>query len=110
LDSTENSHEERHDTSPPAEETAGSGGGSGSDDRPDHLKWKGRSATFMQSNEHSKDRQGVWDASGLEGAAKTIVTGDEKGAKYVLKQPFPSNTTPPFCMVYDVEVILLDSL
>ena len=35
----------------------------------------------MKANEHSKDRQGKWDASRLEGAAMTIVQGDEKGAK-----------------------------
>ena len=51
------------------------------DERPDHLKWKGREISFMKSNEHSKERQGTWDAGALEGAAKTIVQGDEKGAR-----------------------------
>ena len=46
------------------------------------ISWKLiTAARHWQANEHSKDRQGVWDASGLEGAAKTIVTGDKKGAK-----------------------------
>ena len=35
----------------------------------------------MKANEHSKERQGKWDASKLEGAAQNIVQGDEKGAK-----------------------------
>ena len=51
------------------------------DDRPDHLRWRGRQVSFMKANEHSKKREGKWDASSLEGAAKTIVQGDEKGAK-----------------------------
>lgn len=51
------------------------------DDRPDHLKWKGRQISFMKANEHSRERQGKWDVSKLDGAAKTIVEGDEKGAK-----------------------------
>lgn len=51
------------------------------DDRPEHLKWQGKQASFMRSNEHSRERAGRWDASGLEGAAKSVVQGDEKGAK-----------------------------
>lgn len=35
----------------------------------------------MQSNAHSRDRQGKWDTDGLEGAALQIVSSDEKAAK-----------------------------
>ena len=52
------------------------------EDKPEHMRWKGKDVSFMRSNQHSKDRQGVWDSSGLKGAALTIVEGDEKGAKY----------------------------
>lgn len=30
----------------------------------------------MSSNEHSHDRRGAWDASGLEGAEKVLVRGE----------------------------------
>ena len=51
------------------------------DDRPEYLRWQGREATFMQANDHSRERGGIWDATGLEGAARALVEGDEKGAK-----------------------------
>ena len=38
--------------------------------------WEGKETVFMQSNEHRREREGVWDSSGLEGAAKALVEGD----------------------------------
>jgi hypothetical protein len=38
-------------------------------------QWQGKDVTFMQSNDHSHDRRGVWDASGLEGAEAALVKG-----------------------------------
>jgi hypothetical protein len=37
----------------------------------------------MQSNAHTRDRQGKWDVDGLEGAALQIVSSDEQAAKLV---------------------------
>ena len=51
------------------------------DERPGHLQWQGRETTFMSSNAHSRDRTGLWDASGLDGSARSLVTGDEKAAR-----------------------------
>ena len=31
----------------------------------------------MRSNEHSRDRAGVWNTEGLQGAALALVKGDE---------------------------------
>ena len=35
----------------------------------------------MRSNEHGGDRSGVWSTEGLEGAALSIVKGDEKSGR-----------------------------
>ena len=53
----------------------------GGDDRLPHQRWQGRSTQFMQSNQHSGERQGVWNTSGLAGAALDIVQGDRDGAR-----------------------------
>ncbi len=37
----------------------------------------------MRSNEHGGDRSGVWNTEGLEGAALSIVAGDEKSGRCV---------------------------
>lgn len=39
----------------------------------------------MRSNEHSRDRSGVWHADGLEGAARALVLGDEKAPSWLQK-------------------------
>jgi hypothetical protein len=44
----------------------------------------------MQSNAHSRDRQGKWNVDGLEGAALQIVSSDEKAAKW--------ETCPELCV------------
>lgn len=35
--------------------------------------WQGKGITFMRSNEHTRERNGVWDTSGLSGPALTLV-------------------------------------
>ena len=67
----------------------GNGGGSGAPaiDQLAHNQWQGRDVEFMRSNEHSKERQGAWNADGLSGAAKEIVAGDEKAAKCAYLYP-----------------------
>lgn len=68
----------------PTEEDAVFGNQKGTgeeDDRPGHLLWRGRETTFMSSNEHSKDRTGVWDTSKVDGSARDLVAGDEKAAR-----------------------------
>ena len=37
---------------------------------------QGRGTVFMQSNEHSRERQGVWNTAGLEGPLLRLVEGD----------------------------------
>ena len=53
----------------------------GIDDRQPHQRWQGRSTQFMQSNQHSGDRGGVWATEGLQGPALAIVEGDRDGAR-----------------------------
>ena len=55
--------------------------GSGGDDRQPHQRWQGRSTQFMQSNQHSRDREGRWSTEGLQGPALAIVEGDRDGAR-----------------------------
>ena len=52
-------------------------------DRLAHNQWQGADVEFMQSNQHSQERRGIWDSTGLEGALKQIVVGDQKAAKCV---------------------------
>lgn len=63
------------------EQHAGNRMAPAADDRLAHNQWQGRDIEFMQSNAHSRERQGKWDTSGLEGAALQIVSSDEKAAK-----------------------------
>ena len=53
------------------------------DERPAHLQWQGRDTQYMKANEHSRERSGVWNSTGLEGAAKSIVEGDKEAARRV---------------------------
>ena len=46
-----------------------------------HNTWQGRDISFMRSNEHGRERDGLWNTEGLNGAALRIVSGDEKAAK-----------------------------
>lgn len=69
------------------EGTAGNEGpppsaGNADDDRLPHQRWQGRSTQFMRSNEHGRDRQGLWNTEGLQGAALALVKGDEGSARH----------------------------
>ena len=55
--------------------------GSEGTDRQPHQRWVGRSTQFMQSNQHSRDREGSWSTQGLQGPALAIVEGDRDGAR-----------------------------
>ncbi len=66
-----------------------SGGGVLADERLQHNQWQGADVEFMQSNNHSKERQGVWDTAGLQGAALHIVQADEKAARSAASPPAP---------------------
>ncbi len=55
--------------------------GDAGDDRLPHQQWQGRSTNFMRSNEHSRERNGAWDTSGVQGIARTIVEGDNGAPK-----------------------------
>lgn len=54
-----------------------SNGARQSDERLPHQQWRGKSTQFMQSNEHRREREGVWNTEGLEGPAFDLVKGDE---------------------------------
>ncbi|KAK9806719.1 hypothetical protein WJX72_000486 [[Myrmecia] bisecta] len=63
----------------------GSGGKASDDDRLPHQQWQGGDVRFMKSNEHSKERAGVWNKEGLQGAPLAIVSGDEKSGSWLGK-------------------------
>lgn len=69
---------EQEDVSAPAP----SSGKKRSDDRLPHQQWQGRSTQFMRSNEHSRERAGVWNTEGLEGPALELVKGDEESGRW----------------------------
>ncbi len=58
-----------------------SNGSNRSDERLPHQQWQGKSTQFMRSNEHRKERAGVWNAEGLEGPALALVKGDEESGR-----------------------------
>lgn len=65
----------------PVKEQSSSGGSNGSDragaaTSQDYAQnsWQGKEISFMQSNEHSRERNGVWDATGLSEPALGVVT------------------------------------
>ena len=62
-----------------------SNGARQSDERLPHQQWAGRSTQFMQSNDHRREREGVWNTEGLEGAALDLVKGDEDSGR---SEPF----------------------
>lgn len=54
--------------------------------------WQGKQVTFMRSNQHSNERQGVWDLSKLPGPDSplhnplvSLVKGDEKAPNWLAK-------------------------
>lgn len=50
--------------------------------------WQGKEVTFMRSNQHSKERSGKWDTSGLPPAPHPLhelVVGDEKAPNWLGK-------------------------
>lgn len=51
------------------------------DERLPGQAWAGPDTVFMRSNEHSQERQGVWNTEGLEGAALHLVAGDKKAGR-----------------------------
>lgn len=59
----------------------------GEGERLAHSQWQGAEVKFMQANEHSRERQGVWDTSGLQGAALSLVQQDEQAARYPFRWP-----------------------
>ena len=58
-----------------------SNGARPSDERLPHQQWTGRSTQFMQSNDHRREREGVWNTDGLEGPALDLVKGDEDSGR-----------------------------
>ena len=62
----------------------GQGDGDWSGDRLLHQQWQGREVSFMRANEHSRERQGVWESAGLEGAALALVDGDRDNGRCAL--------------------------
>jgi phosphoglucan,water dikinase len=52
-----------------------------SDERLPHQQWQGRSTEFMHSNDHSRERAGIWNTEGLEGPALDLVKGDEESGR-----------------------------
>ncbi|KAL3702008.1 hypothetical protein R1sor_020030 [Riccia sorocarpa] len=45
-------------------------------------EWQGREINFMRSNEHSREKSGKWDTTGLDGPAKILVEGDKNAANW----------------------------
>lgn len=54
-------------------------------EKPMSEKWSGDDIVFMQSNEHRRDRAGVWNTDGLEGAALAYVKGDRDAGSWLGK-------------------------
>jgi len=78
-------HEEPKQTVHPEGGDQASGSGSTADERLQHNQWQGADVEFMQSNNHKRERNGVWDTTGLEGAALHIVSSDQKAASWLGK-------------------------
>ena len=71
-----------------------SNGARPSDERLPHQQWTGRSTLFMQSNDHRREREGVWNTEGLEGPAFDLVRGDEDSGR---SEPWTLPTVPQMC-------------
>lgn len=59
--------------------------GSMEHDRIETNQWRGNEIRFMRSNEHSRERSGVWNADGLDGPARALVQGDERAPSWLQK-------------------------
>lgn len=44
-------------------------------------QWEGGDVEFMTENRHSRERTGVWNTEGLEGAALAVVKGDKEAGR-----------------------------
>ena len=68
------------------EASAGYESGSGSEVESEFgRQWQGKAVSFMRSNEHSRERRGGWDLTGLVGAARAVVEGDSKSGNWLRK-------------------------
>lgn len=47
--------------------------------------WVGRDIFFMQSNDHPRDRQGVWNSTDVHGAVKVFVEKDKDAGSWLKK-------------------------
>ena len=66
--------------------SAGYESGSGSEVESEFgRQWQGKAVSFMRSNEHSRDRRGGWDLTGLVGVARAVVEGDSKSGNWLRK-------------------------
>lgn len=48
-------------------------------------QWIGKDVVFMRSNQHSSEREGIWNTEGLEGPALHLVQGDESAGSWLGK-------------------------
>jgi len=55
------------------------------EDRLSTSQWSGRETVFMQKNDHSGERSGIWNTSGLEGVALKLVEGDRDAPSWLNK-------------------------
>ncbi|KAK3262784.1 2,3-dihydroxyphenylpropionate/2,3-dihydroxicinnamic acid 1,2-dioxygenase [Cymbomonas tetramitiformis] len=46
------------------------------------VQWHGKDVTFMRSNEHTSDRTGTWDTTGLTGTALRLVEADRNAGSW----------------------------
>eukprot|EP00803_Ostreobium_quekettii_P004598 evm.model.scf_1052.1 EVM.evm.TU.scf_1052.1 scf_1052:16591-22201(-) len=49
------------------------------------VAWQGREIKFLQSNDHPRERNGMWRTEGLEGVAKALVEGDREAGSWLEK-------------------------
>lgn len=56
-----------------------------SDDESAGITWAGKDVVFMRSNDHTRERQGTWDTTGLTGAALDLVKGDKNAGNWLNK-------------------------
>jgi phosphoglucan,water dikinase len=61
------------------------------DDKPELEQWSGDNIVFMQSNEHPRERQGVWNTDGLQGVALKLVEGDRDAGSWLSKLELVKN-------------------
>ncbi|KAL4513385.1 hypothetical protein Ndes2437B_g00596 [Nannochloris sp. 'desiccata'] len=55
------------------------------EDRLPTSQWSGRETVFMQKNDHSGERSGIWNTSGLDGIALKLVEGDRDAPSWLNK-------------------------